>query len=284
MIGAARRAPAVLGESASLVANFLHEQLAADGGFAGPDGKPDLYYTVFGIDGLMALGGELPHAALSSFVRRFGDGEGLDLVHLACLARCRAALADTGAGTPLLARIESHRSADGGYARTPGAAQGTAYACFLALGAWQDLAAEPPEPEGIVRCLDGLRTPDGGYANEADVPVGSTPATAAAACSLRHLGAPVDADVADWLLARHGLEGGFRAVPIAPVPDLLSTATALHALAGLGADVAPVREACLDFVDSLWSRRGAFCGTTLDRTPDCEYTFYGLLALGHLAR
>jgi hypothetical protein len=44
-----------------------------------------------------------------------------------------------------------------------------------------------------------------------------------------------------------------------------------------------IREACLDFVDSLWTSQGAFYGTWADDVADCEYTFYGLLALGHLA-
>jgi hypothetical protein len=38
----------------------------------------------------------------------------------------------------------------------------------------------------------------------------------------------------------------------------------------------------LDFVDSLWTNRGGFFGSWLDDTLDCEYTYYGLLALGHL--
>jgi hypothetical protein len=67
------------------------------------------------------------------------------------------------------------------------------------------------------------------------------------------------------------------------MPDLLSTATALHALSALHAPFDDIREPCLDFVDSLWTSQGAFYGTWADETPDCEYTFYGLLALGHLS-
>jgi hypothetical protein len=85
-----------------------------------------------------------------------------------------------------------------------------------------------------------------------------------------------------WLLARCR-HGGFFANPDAPVPDLLSTATALHALRSLHAPLDAIREDCLDFVDSLWTSQGAFYGTWVDDTPDCEYTYYGLLALGHLA-
>ena len=39
----------------------------------------------------------------------------------------------------------------------------------------------------------------------------------------------------------------------------------------------------LDFVDSLWSNRGAFHGHWADDDLDVEYCFYALLALGHLS-
>ena len=50
---------------------------------------------------------------------------------------------------------------------------------------YQDLRAEMPEPEGMLTCLEMLRTGDGGYANQPDMPVGLTPSTAAAATLLR---------------------------------------------------------------------------------------------------
>jgi hypothetical protein len=63
----------------------------------------------------------------------------------------------------------------------------------------------------------------------------------------------------------------------------LSTATALHALSALHVPLAGLRDPCLDFVDSLWTNRGGFFGTWADDAVDCEYTFYALLALGHLS-
>lgn len=67
------------------------------------------------------------------------------------------------------------------------------------------------------------------------------------------------------------------------MPDLLSTATTLHALAGMQVSFEAVREDCLDFIDTLWTNQGAFHGHWDDEYPDCEYTFYALLALGHLS-
>ena len=93
----------------------------------------------------------------------------------------------------------------------------------------------------------------------------------------------MNAEVADWLLARAYPQGGFLAMPEAPLPDLLSTATTLHALACLEREIpAPTRERCLDFIDTLWSAEGGFHGHWADDALDAEYTFYGLLALGHL--
>ena len=85
------------------------------------------------------------------------------------------------------------------------------------------------------------------------------------------------------MFSRHADDGGFFAVPMAPLPDLLSTATALHALSGLHADLGKIREPCLDFIDTLWTSKGGFHGTWTDDVLDVEYTFYGLLALGHLS-
>jgi prenyltransferase beta subunit len=67
------------------------------------------------------------------------------------------------------------------------------------------------------------------------------------------------------------------------MPDLLSTAVALHALDGLQVDFAERKDAMLDFVDSLWTAAGGFHGTWDEEEFDIEYTYYGLLALGHLA-
>jgi len=70
------------------------------------------------------------------------------------------------------------------------------------------------------------------------------------------------------------------------MPDLLSTAVTLHALDGIQVDFSKLQEPLLDFVDSLWvvqEQGGGFFGTWDDDQADLEYTYYGLLALGHLA-
>jgi len=289
----ARLAPELLGESTDLVRAFLQRGKNTDGGFRDRGGRSDLYYTVFGLDGLLALQAELP-AGVGRYLRSFGGGENLDFVHLCCLARCWAALGRADAGgirDVILQRLERHRTPDGGYHLTPGPGQGSAYGCFLALGAYQDLSARPPDEPGLVRCLAVQVRPDGSWSNRPPDPdsagagraeEGSALATAAAVAVLRHFDSPVAPNTGDWLLARAHPQGGFRAAPKAPLPDLLSTATALHALASLGLSCAPRREVLVDFLDSLWTNEGGFHGHWADDHVDTEYTFYGLLALGHL--
>ena len=285
MLQVARLAPQQLGEARDLVAAFLHSRLNADGGFQNRAGDSDLYYTVFGLEGLVALQEPVPAEAVASYLRLFVDGGGLDFVHLACLARCWASVSRDLATVPtrkILTRLEAYRSADGGYAQAPDTLHGNAYAAFLALGAYQDLRVPLPEPERLLDALTHLRARDGGYANTPHDLHGITTVTAAAVSLLRALDGPIDPHLGMWLLDRCHASGGFVATPAAPVPDLLSTATGLHALATLHVPLTGVYESCLDFVDSLWTNRGGFFGSWVDDTLDCEYTYYGLLALGHL--
>ncbi len=286
MLQVARLAPNLLLEARERVVEFLHSQFHEDGGGKDRAGSSDLYYTVFAVEGLLAMQVDPPFDATTGYLHGFGEGEGLDLVHLSCLARCWAAM-PAGALPPetargILRRIDPFRATDGGYAPRPGARTGTVYHSFLALGSYQDLQADMPDVGRLANCLDALATQDGAYANDCNLTTGTTPATAAAVTLLRHLDRPIPARVGEWLLARCHPEGGFLAMPKAPMPDLLSTATALHALSGMHVSFDSVKDRCLDYIDTLWTGR-AFCGHWADDAQDSEYTYYALLALGHLS-
>jgi prenyltransferase beta subunit len=288
MLQVARLAPKLLGDSTELVASFIQSQQNDDGGFKDRAGKGDLYYSVFGLDALTALQKELPVERVRAFAQTINP-DGLDFVHLCALIRCLNRSPSNSAqttGDDLFERVIKFRARDGGFSQTPGAPRGTAYGAFLAVSALQDLGKKVPEPERLITSLQQLATEDGAWTNEV-LPlfgkIGATNATAAVIVVLRALRAPVPERAADWLLARAHPQGGFLAFPEAPIPDLLSTATALHSLASLGVPLDRVKEPCLDFVDSLWTNAGAFHGNWTDDHVDTEYTFYGLLALGHLA-
>lgn len=288
MLQAAQRAPAMLDEAFGTVHDCLWNQINDDGGFRDRSGKSDLYYTIFGMEALLALNVAPPWTSFERYLRTFGEGEALDLVHVSCLARGWSLLPPEHFELPLrerlVARLESYRSGDGGYDARAGAAQGTMYGAFLAIGALQDLGAGIIDPGRLTAAIRKLALPVGAFANDHLVPLGTTPSTAAGATLLCELDEPVEPDTAGWLQARRHPEGGFTATAQAPMPDLLSTAVALHALWRLSVPLDAWREKTLDYLDSLWSPQGGFCGSWGDETVDCEYTFYGLLVLGHLAQ
>jgi prenyltransferase beta subunit len=288
MLQVARLAPKLLGDATPLVKEFLESQAGDTGAFGNREGAPDLYYTVFGLEGLSALQVSIPKAdALRSWIVAEAQNSRLDFVHLCSLVRSAASLGNNvfteEERRGLVERIEAYRTPDGGYHGTPGKSQGSAYGCLLAWGSYADLSLELPDTGSLIACIQQLQTGDGGFANEPRLPFGSTTATAAAITLCRHLGEKLPSDTGDWLLRQHHPSGGFLAAPGAPIPDLLSTAVALHALDALQVPISHLKESCLDFVDSLWSAGGGFHGNWTDDHLDCEYTYYGLLALGHLS-
>lgn len=74
---------------------------------------------------------------------------------------------------------------------------------------------------------------------------------------------------------------GFKTFRDVDEPDLLSTAVALFALKFTGSDLRLVTPACLSLIQHNYSS-GAFLAGNGDEMRDLEYTFYGLLALGTL--
>ncbi|MBW8015754.1 MAG: hypothetical protein FVQ82_06175 [Planctomycetes bacterium] len=283
LVKAAVGAKGVLGESTGLVAEFLKSQVNPDGGFRGRSSESDLYYTMFGVEAMTAVSPGFSCEPAVNFLRRFkGTLDKMEMVDLACYLRCMADVSDSFSFNEAWRLMEVFSTPDGGYNVDRSAERGTAYGCFLALGAFQDSGLEVRRCDRLVDCLNSLKTESGGYSNEYGITAGSTPATAAAVSALYFLGGEIGDDTVDWMLSRVSPEGGFLAMENAPITDLLSTATGLYALRLAGADISDLRERCLDFVDSLWDGKGGFCGNSLDKVCDCEYTFYGLLALGLL--
>lgn len=288
LLQVARLAPRLLGDSTGLVRDFFGRQFTAEGGACDRAGRPDLYYTIFALAGAQALEAPIDLGRVEQFLRNHGAGEGLDFVHVSALARCWASVGrermPAGLDRALLARIEEFRKPDGGYEGDARLAHGTAYGAFVALGAYQDLGHTPPRVLDLIRALKRLESADGAWSNLPGAKVGALNATAGAVTLIAHLGFPVNAAVGDWIMAQAHPQGGFIAVPGAPMPDLLSTATALHALGALERRVPSVlHERCMDFMDSLWTAEGGFHGHWADEFIDAEYTYYGLLALGHLS-
>ncbi len=289
---AVTKAAEPLGESIEAVREFFRQRLCEDGGFQGRDGQSDLYYTVFGLEASMALNAKIPYERVADYLRDFEVGSSMDLVHFASLVRCRASLAEHSSDTiapaarqAMTERVMQFRAADGGFSTSTGAERGHVYGSFLALGICQDLQIDDLEPAGLLESVYSLQMPDGGFSNEPTMTVSATAATAAAVTIFHYLRAPLPESALQWLAARAEPYGGFSAIPTGPdiaIPDLLSTATAVHALTLVGVDMEEIRERNLDYLDALWSAQGGFRGHPADDVLDCEYTYYGLMSLGDL--
>jgi prenyltransferase beta subunit len=292
MIQTIAKAPHLLDDATDPVRRFVLSQQAGDGGFRGRGTDSDLYYTVFAMEIMIALECPVPIDRLQAFLRPFNHGQTLDLVHLASLARCWANLADVAGRSiethlreGLTHRLLGLKCSDGGFSTSASDDRGNAYGCFLALAMCQDLGIDLFEPASILQSLSSLATDDCGFANESAGRPAPTPSIAAALCVYHMLGRSMPEAPVAWLQHRIHFRGGFCAMAgegTLSLPDLLSTATALHALSYCRLPAPQPRERHLDFLDSLWDPQGGFSGSWADPMIDCEYTYYGLLTLGHL--
>jgi len=293
MISAASNARTILGDSSSLVINYVKSHQNSDGGFKGRFDRSDLYYTMFGIDCLSSLG-STPNFPLYNYVKSYESLSSLDFVHICSYIQLISSLSKydlniEGFDNPerrefFRKKIEEYLSADGGYNVVKDSKTGSVYGCFLAVSAYEELNLPIPNVDGILECLNKLKTKDGGFSNEVGLQRGITTATSAALILLKKFNQQIPVQSIDWILDMFNITCGFLAFSGAPLPDLLSTATALHCLGEVGCDLDILKEDCLDFINTLWSDEGAFCGNWGDDKTDVEYTFYGLLSIGNLCR
>src|SRR5262249_5226477 len=251
-----------------------------DGGFSGRGGDSDLYYTAFGLWGLAILD-ELTEDIAARAVGFFKEHwrrpnqlvDFFSLLHGYRLIQdlftdrpfMRDALPDElhGADAELAglvtAAVETCRTPDGGYARTPGQKGGSTYATFLSALCYDELEREVPERERVVAFIESRRREDGGFVELAPMRRAGTNPTAAAVAVLRLLGdtAPQE-DATDFLKEAQSFDGGLRANTVIPVGDLLSTFTGLWSLFDLGALLQVNAEAARRFVLALQQEGGGF--------------------------
>ena len=264
------------------------ERQNRDGVFNGKGKQSDLYYTGFAVLSLLAMRADFDFSTVIGYLRTFGHGDGLDLAHLASLVRCCVLLAPDDITTAdrqhLADNLRSFQCDDGGYHHVEPGKRGSAYGCFLALGAYEDLGIEF-DPSALLESLALLKSKRA-YYNEPAIPAPTVPATEAAIVIRQTLAQPIidhDQQAFDWLMQCCGTNGGFWVMKIAPLADMLSTAVALHALDKIGADISRIHQPCMEYMRKCWRLEVGFCSNTIDRWTDCEYMYYGLLALGHLS-
>ncbi len=261
-------------EARQRIVAFMRSQRTPRGSYVNRQGEEDLYYTLFGwlLESVLGESGDV--RAMEEYLSAI-DEQSLDLVHYAAYMRCRLLQKAAQGRLSLLwqsLRTTSIRPFES-FATLPNGDPHSPYTQFV----WMSLV-EDTRNDYHPASLADYRTADGGYAN---VKGGTSAATNATAAALMVVGQSEGYRRADAeaLAAMQMPNGGFKATELSPVPDLLSTATALFALACY--DVQHRYDAA-DFVEAHWLDSGGFAATLLDDKSDVEYLFYGLLALGTL--
>ena len=279
-----------------LQAEHVLGQQAPCGGFGGRGGAPDLYYTGFGLRVMHVLG--VTDSGAWQRAGRFLDAQqtwhsvvdALSLVEAVDLV-C-GVLPDPPFDRDRLVRrardvLAACRQPSGGYGAEPGMGD-SVYQTFLAV-ACLELLGEATQPIDLwlelwLDALTGCQGDDGAFADQADAPGGTNPTAAALVLLIRSGNGGVDVAhrAVHYLYARQAPDGGFGAHAGAPGSDLLSTFTALAALASADRlDGARLADAAR-FVRTLAARDGGFRACACDHGADVEYTYYGLGTLGLL--
>lgn len=278
-------------------AAYLGAAQNPDGGFSGREGGSDLYYTGFGLRGLAILRALTPEicervapflrhsltqqASVVDFFSWLYSGLLIELAGVEVLSSAPADWPERVAVT-----LETFRTVDGGYAKTPASTSGSTYHTFL-VGLCHQLLGKPlPRSDELVRFIHARRRDDGGFVEIAPMRRSGTNPTAGAVGALQLVGDgltdDIRAGVSDFLGRMPGMEGGLRANDRAPLCDLLSTFTGSWTLAQLGAIDRLDTNAVREYAKSLEQPGGGFRGGLWDDRADVEYTFYGLGVLALL--
>jgi Prenyltransferase and squalene oxidase repeat len=268
---------------------FVANSQLDDGFFPGRDGRPDYYYSLFGVFLCAALGMRAELSLLASRLRSRKLRRNLSPVDRAARALTRRiVLREVGQSVPRslgLARdfvlffstmASMVTLAVAGSARSA-RRKGSAYAVFIRL---LNLAPVSGFTKRPMRSLVN-RAGDSVLARTEQI-------THLAAMAVAKTSLGLDASrEASAILSFAVTGGGFSAFRNSRGADLLSTACALCALSAAGAVTGKVavgtefaRE-CADYISACYDQ-GAFVSGDGDPARDLEYTFYGLLGLGSI--
>jgi geranylgeranyl transferase type-2 subunit beta len=272
--------------------NFVLSRQMPDGGFRGREGESDVYYTGFAVRSLMILD-ELDATAaerIAGFLKSQPLNE-LSVVDVVSWMYSALAVQLAGGGDvlaeadpnwadELVAQLEGHRRADGGYAKTHEGAAGSTYTSFLVALTYELLGRDIPKPNSLVQFIFDRQRDDGGFVEIAPMRRSGTNPTAAAIAILRMFDSVDDEireDITHFLRDARSGEGGFQANSRVPFADGLSTFTGLLTAQDLGLDGILLSAHVREFLTSeLEFPTGGFRGATWDDQADVEYTFYGL--------
>jgi len=277
--------------------------LDQDGGFRGREvhgqkGRGDLYYSGFALRALFLLGllddkNILPH--IVRFLDEQGHRNDLTPVEMLswmfCATLVHAVQEDTVQGDTLhgggllpeqtarfLHRWEDFRREDGCFAASEKSAVSSTYTTFL-TAIFYELLGEPERTLSIpVEPILERCRPDGGFVELPPLKHSGVNPTAAAVglLTLREVPLPEREQTVGFLCRCQHPVGGFRAHARIPLPDLLSSFSAVTALMDMDAADHVNRSALRNFVTGLRSPDGGYFGMLPDQQSDVEYTFYGM--------
>ena len=267
-------------ETRSKITAFVLSQQTENGAFVNKGGQEDLYYTVFGWLVSYVLGVRLDSNKMSAYLKQFNPDE-LDLIHYMAFMKCKLlyTLVSQGIVGMWLSvwSVDNLRSLDT-FQEFPHGDRHNPYNQFFWLSLLEDNNARLIGKKQTLIDLQDYKVKGGGYSNLQHQETASANATAAALMIKAQL-AVYDYEEVEALRAMQEDNGGFKAEADAPMPDLLSTATALFALKNYGKK--PVVNPA-DFIEAHLADNGGFMATLLDTQCDVESVFYGLLAFGSI--
>jgi prenyltransferase beta subunit len=260
------------------IVGFIESQQTKEASFVDKSGKADLYYTVFGWTLSRLLDIPIDTKKATQYLSA-QDTEALDLIHYAAYVRCRMILLlmEKGAAGWFFHALRRRPKEDlRSYTGWPHNDPLSPYTQFIRFCLSEDSGQMIRHKKEMITSLSRYRAPTGGYMNTTDGQTGTANATVAALAVTGQIAGYRDNADIRYLQSLQRPSGGFCAAEATPVPDLLSTATALFMLNCYGL---PPRYDANEFIEAHWLDSGGFSATLLEDKSDVEYTYYGLLAL-----
>ena len=267
-------------EALQKVTAFVESQLIENGTFMDKNGKDDLYYTAFGLMLAYVLKLKIDTNKTEKWLETQNDKLS-DLLYYSAFVRCQmlCKLLKFGKLNFALTRLLQAKNTLPDFTNYPHNDKFSPYSQFLLLALKEDLGIKIDNRQEILTSLSSYHVENRGFSNIKANKKATTNATVAALAVKGQLRGYQNSKDLDFLHSLQDDSGGFYANHSAPVPDLLSTATALFMLKCY--DIQPHFNAD-DFIDAHWQSSGGFCATLVDESCDVEYTFYGLLGLGSI--
>jgi hypothetical protein len=295
-------------ESFRRISRFVDSQRTDEDSFRDKSGKADLYYTLFGWILSYVLGIGPDRKKMAAYLAQ-QDADSPDLIRYAAYIRCRMIellMNKRKAGLLMHSLFSTKIKALHDFSGLPHDDPQSPYTQFIRLSLLEDTGnryrnsrwagvvskfktggspsvRDSKTDDGtvnkkdILESLERYRVKGGGFGNMRNATAATTNATVAALAVKGQLAGYTENEDVRYLRDLQEPSGGFGAVKDSPVPDLLSTATALFMLSCYG--IRP-KYAAGDFIEAHWLDSGGFSATLLEEESDVEYTFYGILSLG----